>query len=78
MAKVFDLDFSVTRLLENISKIKGTVTFVYGFEIGCGTKDSMDFPTPPASGIKVESEVIHQQQNSAGYKQPDHSLPNRL
>ena len=78
MAKVFDRDFQLQRLLENTGKIKGTVTFVHGFEIGCGTKDSMDFPTPPASRIKVESEVIHQQQNSAGYKQPDHFLPNRL
>jgi hypothetical protein len=78
MAKVFGRDSQLQRLLENASKIKVMVTFVYGFEIGCGTKDSMDFRTPPASGIKVESEVIHQQQNSAGYKQPNHSLPNRL
>src|SRR5215472_3097959 len=78
MTKAFGRDFQLQRLLENASKIKGTVTLVYGFEIGCGTKDSMDFPTPPASGVKVESEVIHQQQNSAGYKQPNHSLPNRL
>lgn len=60
MAKVFGRDFQLQRLLENTGKKKGTVAFVYGFEIGCGTKDSMDFRTPPAPGIQVESEVIHQ------------------
>jgi hypothetical protein len=66
------------RLLEDTGEIKRTPAFVYGCQGGCGAKDLMDSRTPPASGIKIESEVIHQQQDSAWYKQLDHSLANRL
>ena len=66
------------RFLEDTSEIKGPAAFVYGCEVGCGAKDSMDLRAPPAAGIKIEGEVIHQQQDSAGYKQLGHSLANRL
>ena len=72
------LKIQLQRLLEDTGEIKGTPAFMYGCEGGCGAKDLMDFRTPPASGIKIESVVIHEQQDSAWYKQLDHSLANRL
>src|ERR1700724_1775111 len=72
------LSLQLQRLLEDTGEIKGTAAFVYGCEVGRGAKDSMNFRAPPAAGIKIESEVIHQQQDSARYKQLDHSLANRL
>jgi hypothetical protein len=48
--------------LEDACEIKGPAAFVYGCKVGCGAKDSMDFRAPSAAGVKIEGEVIHQQQ----------------
>ena len=69
---------SALRFLEDTDEIKGMAAFVYGCEAGCGAKDSMDFRAPPAAGIKIENEVIHQKQDPAGYKQLGHSLASSL
>jgi hypothetical protein len=55
---------SALRFLEDTGEIKGTAAFVYGCEVGCGAKGSMDFRAPPAAGIKIENKVIHQEQDS--------------